>query len=275
MNVVVLTAGKPAHRYVVNNLHARRRLALVIVAGVNTRDSIPRLRRGYWSVARRWGEAVAGDRSAAGVRRDRRRLARFESRLLRRALLRELGIDERYGFSPDLHVETVSSLNAPDTASMIEHCNANLLLLLGCPIVRPPVLTAAELGALNLHTSILPAFRGCHPEHWILLTGRHDCAGVTVHWATDGLDAGDIVRQQRVPVRPGDNPFALRCRCLRASVDLLAETIDALRRDERPGAPQVQAGHVYRSAQLTPELRWMCYRGGRITDAQEVAACPR
>ena len=67
--------------------------------------------------------------------------------------------------------------------------------------------------ALNIHPSLLPAYKGLDTHARALADGvaEHGC---TVHWVTPELDSGEIVAQARVPVLPGDTPESLAARVL-------------------------------------------------------------
>jgi phosphoribosylglycinamide formyltransferase-1 len=67
--------------------------------------------------------------------------------------------------------------------------------------------------ALNIHPSLLPAYKGLDTHARALADGvaEHGC---TVHWVTPELDSGEIVAQARVAVAPGDTPESLAARVL-------------------------------------------------------------
>jgi folate-dependent phosphoribosylglycinamide formyltransferase PurN len=272
MNIVVLTNGEPHHRYVVNAVHRRHPVRLVLVRRRSLSSPAPRIRRAYWA-ARDWmSEANRGGWRALRRRRFHRKLLRRERWLKQRAWRAELGVTEDLPFEASLPVEFVDDLHADRSVRLVDASRPDLLLLMGCAIIRPPLLTLPRLGALNCHSSRLPAFRGAAPEHWILLTGRHDGAGVTVHWADERVDAGNIVAQRSVPVFPGDDPFRLRCRSAALLPRLLVDVLGALCEGRPRGTPQDAGGTAYRAEQLTPELRWKCclmsQRCGPAVDAQ-------
>ena len=58
----------------------------------------------------------------------------------------------------------------------------------------------ARLGALNLHPSLLPRYRGMAPQHWPIILGDAE-TGVTVHCIDEGVDTGRIVHQVRIPLK--------------------------------------------------------------------------
>lgn len=66
---------------------------------------------------------------------------------------------------------------------------------------------------LNIHPSLLPAFRGLHPHARALEAGVR-VAGATVHFVSEEMDAGPIIAQGAVPVLPGDDEEALSARIL-------------------------------------------------------------
>jgi len=67
--------------------------------------------------------------------------------------------------------------------------------------------------ALNIHPSLLPAYKGLDTHARALADGARE-HGCTVHWVTAELDAGEIVAQARVPVLSGDTPDTLAARVL-------------------------------------------------------------
>ena len=68
------------------------------------------------------------------------------------------------------------------------------------------ILAAARRGALNMHGSLLPRYRGRAPVNWVVIRGETQ-TGATLHYMTEKPDAGDIVDQQAVPVLPDDTAY--------------------------------------------------------------------
>ncbi|MDX9859732.1 MAG: phosphoribosylglycinamide formyltransferase [Rhodospirillales bacterium] len=66
---------------------------------------------------------------------------------------------------------------------------------------------------INIHPSLLPAFRGLHTHERVLETGAR-FAGCTIHFVRPAMDDGPIIVQAAVPVRPGDTPESLGARVL-------------------------------------------------------------
>jgi len=80
-------------------------------------------------------------------------------------------------------------------------------------IITPALIRRFEGRMLNIHPSLLPAYKGLH-THERALADRAKEHGCTVHLVTDELDDGPIVLQAKVPVRPGDTAESLAARVL-------------------------------------------------------------
>jgi methionyl-tRNA formyltransferase len=70
-------------------------------------------------------------------------------------------------------------------------------------MLKAPLLAAARRGALNMHGSLLPQYRGRAPVNWAVLHGARE-TGATLHYMTEKPDSGDIVAQTAVPILPDD-----------------------------------------------------------------------
>ena len=70
-------------------------------------------------------------------------------------------------------------------------------------MLAPPLLALAPLGALNMHGSLLPKYRGRAPVNWAIIHGETE-TGATLHYMAGKPDSGDIVAQTPVPILPDD-----------------------------------------------------------------------
>jgi phosphoribosylglycinamide formyltransferase-1 len=94
------------------------------------------------------------------------------------------------------------------------------------------IITAAEIERrpnrmINLHPSLLPAFKGLHTHQRALDAGANE-HGASVHVVTADLDDGPVIAQARVPVLPGDDSAALAARVRAREHPLLVETLRLL-----------------------------------------------
>ena len=77
---------------------------------------------------------------------------------------------------------------------------------------------------LNIHPSLLPAFKGIRVHEQVIAAGVRE-SGCTVHFLVTELDSGPIVAQASVPVHPGDNPETLAARVLESELKLYPEAL--------------------------------------------------
>ncbi len=70
-------------------------------------------------------------------------------------------------------------------------------------MLKPELLAIPKHGALNMHGSLLPQYRGRVPVNWAIIRGETE-TGSTLHYMTEKPDNGDIVAQQAVPILPND-----------------------------------------------------------------------
>jgi methionyl-tRNA formyltransferase len=79
-------------------------------------------------------------------------------------------------------------------------------------------------GCLNVHTSLLPKYRGAAPIQWAIADAEPE-TGVTIMKMDAGLDTGPMLATRRTPILPGDDSQALHDRLALLGAELLAETI--------------------------------------------------
>jgi methionyl-tRNA formyltransferase len=89
------------------------------------------------------------------------------------------------------------------------------------------VLALARRGALNMHGSLLPRYRGRAPVNWAVLHGERE-TGATLHDMTAKPDAGGIVDQQAVPIGPDENARAVFDKVTGAAEAVLDRALPAL-----------------------------------------------
>lgn len=98
-------------------------------------------------------------------------------------------------------------------------------------ILPPEVLALPQYGCVNLHVSLLPKYRGAAPIQWAVLNGDRE-TGVTVMQMDEGLDTGDILRVQRVPIGPETTSGELFEQVTQVGAKLLCETLDQIEHKE-------------------------------------------
>jgi len=99
-------------------------------------------------------------------------------------------------------------------------------------------------GCLNVHTSLLPKYRGAAPIQWAIANGESE-TGVTIMKMDAGLDTGPILSSRRTPILPADDSQSLHDRLAEIGAELLGETIPGYLAGEILPQPQPAEGSTY------------------------------
>jgi phosphoribosylglycinamide formyltransferase-1 len=94
-------------------------------------------------------------------------------------------------------------------------------------LLRPPFVERFRGRVVNVHPAPLPAFPGAHPLEDLLAAGA-SAAAATVHFVDEGVDTGDVIASEPVPVLPGDTVETLRQRVHEAEHRLLPRVVREL-----------------------------------------------
>ena len=104
-------------------------------------------------------------------------------------------------------------------------------------ILRENILECAERGAINVHASLLPAYRGAAPIQWAIARGE-TTTGVTTMQLDRGMDTGPVLLQKECAIEPGDHTATLEPRLAVMGAGLLIETLDRLLQGSISPKPQ-------------------------------------
>jgi methionyl-tRNA formyltransferase len=120
-------------------------------------------------------------------------------------------------------------------------------LILSCyyrRMIPSRILGLARRGAVNMHGSLLPRYRGRAPVNWAVLNGEKE-VGVTLHHMVKRADAGDIVDAEAVPVGPEETAYEAMTKVVEAARLVLARQIDGLLAGTAPRAVQDESKATY------------------------------
>ncbi len=137
---------------------------------------------------------------------------------------------------------TMPDINGEQCQKVLAELGVDLMVLGGAPIMKAPVLRMPKIGTLNAHQGALPRYRGMNVIEWALLERRPPT--ITVHFVDPGVDTGDIIRMERIPVKIGDTLKAVRERSSGMQSRLLAETVAAAYKGPLPRQSQAKADGV-------------------------------
>lgn len=192
-------------------------------------------------------------------------------RLLReRAIVREhvrrTSAIDREGFGDDAYeltppatcrVVRVYGRNAANSPEAVEHIRGfapDLLVLCGCSIIKEPLLSIPDRGALNLHGGLAQRYRGVWTTLWAMVNEEPEYVGATVHFVSSGIDDGDIVYQGRPEVTADDDPESLYVKVVKLGIDMMLSAVEDVESGRIRRYPLEQKGRLYLSRMVTPEV---------------------
>jgi len=130
-----------------------------------------------------------------------------------------------------------TDINDPENVVRVWEINPDFILSFYYRnMIRPEVLAIPRQGALNLHGSYLPKYRGRVPVNWAVINGETE-TGATLHYMVEKPDAGDIVDQEKVPIAFTDTAFDVFAKVTDAAAAVLARTWPLLREGAAPRFP--------------------------------------
>ena len=111
-------------------------------------------------------------------------------------------------------------------------------------ILPQSILDLPRYGCLNVHTSLLPKYRGAAPIQWAIASGDTE-TGVTIMKMDVGLDTGPIVSQRHTPIQSEDDSATLHDRLAQLGADLLLQIMPDYIAGKIPPVPQPAEGASY------------------------------
>jgi methionyl-tRNA formyltransferase len=149
-----------------------------------------------------------------------------------------------------LQVYQPVKLKGPETIDFLSGYRPDAIVVVAYGHILPKwLIDLPRFGCVNLHSSLLPKYRGAAPIQWALIRGEA-LTGVTTMQIDLGLDTGDTLLQREVVIRNDDTAESLSAKLGREGADLMIETLRRLERGDLKPQPQDHA-----EATLAPMLK--------------------
>lgn len=149
------------------------------------------------------------------------------------ALQHEIPVFQPENFREEETVQQLRELK-PDVCAVVAYGR----------ILPQKVLDIPTRGTINIHASVLPAYRGSAPYQWAVLDGLKE-TGVTAMYLCREMDAGDIIDVSKTPIGENETAGELLDRLAVLGADLLSKTLTRFTEGEVPAVPQDPAGVSY------------------------------
>jgi methionyl-tRNA formyltransferase len=152
---------------------------------------------------------------------------------------------KRFALEHELDVFQPANLNDPASLDRIVRARPDLLVVAAYGLILPQAtLDCAALGALNIHASLLPRWRGAAPIQRAILAGDRE-SGITIMKMDAGLDTGPMLAQRTVPITEDDDAGTLHDRLAALGAEMIVAALRALETGHASFTPQAGRGITY------------------------------
>ncbi len=160
---------------------------------------------------------------------------------------------KEYALSVGLPVYQPEKMRDGTALSLVQRLQPELIVVAAYGRILPrEILEAPALGAINVHSSILPKYRGAAPINWAILNGEA-VTGVTIMYMAEGMDTGDIILCRETEIGPEEDAQELTERLAELGADALREAMVQLSAGTVVRIPQNGENATY-APMLTREL---------------------
>ncbi len=156
---------------------------------------------------------------------------------------------KEYALTQDIPVYQPAKLRDGTALALIRDLAPELIVVAAYGRILPDdILALPPKGCINVHSSLLPKFRGAAPINWAILAGERE-TGVTVMDMAHDLDAGDIILQEATPIGPDETAAELYDRLALLGGELVVRAVEEIATGTAQRRPQDHA-----KATLAPML---------------------
>lgn len=160
---------------------------------------------------------------------------------------------KEFALRQNIPVFQPEKIKKPEAVKQLQSYGADVFVVAAFgQILSQEILDIPPLGCLNIHASLLPAYRGAAPIQWVILNGEQK-TGVTIMRMDAGLDTGEMLAKEEVPIAPLETDESLHDKLMEAGSRLIVETLPRLAAGELQGQKQDDAKSCY-AKMLTKEM---------------------
>ena len=162
---------------------------------------------------------------------------------------------------PKVHIS--GSINSKQSMDNLNKLKPYLLIsIAGNEIFRKPLIDLAPRGCLNLHTALLPKYRGLMPSFWVLKNQEAE-TGVSVFYVDEGIDSGPILVQKKIPLT-GQSQSQLITLSKKMGMEAIAEAVTNIMRGKTGTIPNPDDEKSYYSFPTQDDIKEFRRIGARF-----------
>lgn len=152
---------------------------------------------------------------------------------------------KEYALTHGLEVYQPKKMRDGNALAIVRELQPELIVVAAYGRILPEdILTLPPFGSINVHSSVLPKYRGAAPINWAILDGQKE-TGVTIMYMTRDLDAGDIVCSKKTDIMPDEDAQELTHRLALLGADALEDAIEKIADGTAVRTPQDHSASTY------------------------------
>ena len=152
---------------------------------------------------------------------------------------------KEYALTVGIPVYQPVKLRDGEALRLVEELAPELIVVAAYGRILPEdILNTPPYGSINVHSSILPKYRGAAPINWAILNGD-SVTGVTIMYMAKELDAGDVILCRETAIDPDEDAQTLTARLAALGADALAEAVERLHDGTAVRTPQDHSAYTY------------------------------
>ena len=161
----------------------------------------------------------------------------------------------KYAKENNIKLLEPTKLNEKVFINELKKLNADIFIVVAYRILPKEIIKIPIHGAVNLHVSLLPKYRGAAPIQWALMNGDKE-TGVTIFQISEKVDTGDILVQKQFPIFEDDNMLSLGLRLCNLGADIIIDTISKIEDGSIKKVKQNQKTVTF-APKITKEMRYI------------------
>lgn len=134
---------------------------------------------------------------------------------------------KEYALSQNLKILQPEKLKDENFLKELKNLNADLQIVVAFRMLPEVVWSMPPKGTFNLHSSLLPQYRGAAPINWAIINGEKK-TGVTTFFLSHEIDTGKIIFQEETPISENENAEDIHDRLMKIGAELVLKTVDAI-----------------------------------------------
>ena len=152
---------------------------------------------------------------------------------------------KEYALTVGIPVYQPVKLRDGEALRLVEELAPELIVVAAYGRILPEdILNTPPYGSINVHSSILPKYRGAAPINWAILNGD-GVTGVTIMYMAKELDAGDVILCRETAIDPDEDAQMLTARLAALGADALAQAVERLHDGTAVRTPQDHSAYTY------------------------------